>query len=99
MESYMTPEKSNSSRRDFLKTSSALAAGAAFAGTMAVPRAAHAGVSEKIRIGLVGCGNRGTDAAQNALNASPNNILVAVADAFADNATGKLAALKRNEES
>ena len=37
-----------------------------------------------MRIGLIGCGGRGTGAAENALNASPENVLVAVGDAFPD---------------
>ena len=89
----MSPDKANASRRDFLKTSAGLAAGATLAGTMAVPRAVHAGVSEKIRIGLVGCGGRGTGAAENALNASPDNVLVALADTFADYAETSLEAI------
>ena len=94
----MSPDKANASRRDFLKTSAGLAAGATLVGTMAVPRAVHAGVSEKIRIGLVGCGGRGTGAAQNALDASPDNVLVALADTFADYAQISLKKLKRQEE-
>jgi predicted dehydrogenase len=78
----MPTEKSDSTRRDFLKASTGLAVGATLVGTMAVPRSVHAGVNEKIRIGLVGCGGRGTSAAQNALNASHDNVLVAVADTF-----------------
>jgi predicted dehydrogenase len=37
-----------------------------------------------LRIGLVGCGGRGTGAAANALRADPNVKLVALADAFSD---------------
>ena len=80
----MSPDQANSSRRDFWKASGGLAVGATFVGAMAVPRAVHAGVSEKMRIGLIGCGGRGTGAAENALNASPDNVLVAVGDAFED---------------
>ena len=94
----MSPDQANSSRRDFLKASGGLAVGATFVGAMAVPRAVHAGVSEKMRIGLIGCGGRGTGAAENALNASPDNVLVAVADAFEDYAKTRLAALKRIDE-
>jgi predicted dehydrogenase len=85
----------NATRRDFLKTSTGLVAGATLAGTLAVPRAVHAGVSEKIRIGLIGCGNRGTGAAQNALAASPENLLVSIGDTFADFANGSLGQLRR----
>jgi predicted dehydrogenase len=94
----MTSQESNTSRRDFIKTSSGLAVGAALAGTTVAPRSVHAGVSEKMRVGLVGCGSRGTGAAQNALNASPDNILVAMADTFADRTASSLRELKRNDE-
>ncbi len=94
----MSQEKTSSTRRDFLKTSSGLAVGATLVGTMAVPRSVHAGVNEKLRIGLVGCGGRGTGAAQNALNAGPDNILVAVADTFADFAKSSVGALRREEK-
>ena len=56
----MWHESKNASRRDFLKTSTGLAVGGALAGTLAVPRAVHAGVSETIGVGLIGCGGRGT---------------------------------------
>jgi len=87
----------NATRRDFLKTSTGLAVGATLAGTLATPRGVHAGVSEKLRIGLVGCGGRGTGAAENALDASPDNVLVAVGDAFADFAQGSVDKLRRIE--
>jgi predicted dehydrogenase len=93
----MTQIGADSTRRSFLKSSTGLAAGATLLGTLAVPRAVHAGVSEKIRVGLVGCGGRGTSAAQNALNASPENVLVAVADAFPESAKSSLGALQRVE--
>ncbi|MCC7475074.1 MAG: Gfo/Idh/MocA family oxidoreductase [Pirellulales bacterium] len=94
----MPTPPATSSRREFFKTSSGLAFGATLLGTMAVPRAVHAGVSEKIRIGLIGCGGRGTGAAENALKASPENVLVAVGDAFADRAETCLRQLRRIEQ-
>ncbi len=45
------------SRRNFLKHS---ALGAAVASTMVVPRNAHAAGSDLLRIGLIGCGGRGS---------------------------------------
>jgi predicted dehydrogenase len=86
------------SRREFLKSSTGLAVGATLAGTFAIPRAVHAGTSETLRIGLIGCGGRGIGAAQNALHASPNNVLVAVGDAFEDFAQASLRKLSRFEE-
>lgn len=44
----------------------------------------HAAGSDILRLGLVGCGGRGTGAARQALTADPNTRLVAVADAFAE---------------
>jgi predicted dehydrogenase len=94
----MQGESNTSTRRDFLKTSTGLAMGATLAGTLAVPRAVHAGASETVRIGLIGCGQRGTGAAQNALHASPNNLLVAVGDAFADRAEASVKTVRRFKE-
>jgi predicted dehydrogenase len=72
------------SRREFLKTSSAVAlSGAALTSLMAVP-AVHAAGSEEIRVGLIGCGGRGTGAAINALRADKRNKLTVLADAFGD---------------
>lgn len=71
------------SRRDFL-TSSAALAGAAVAGSLSVSRSAHAAGSDILKIGMVGCGGRGTGAAANALTADENTKLVAMADAFSD---------------
>jgi predicted dehydrogenase len=94
----MWQESKNASRRDFLKKSTGLAVGATLAGTLAVPRAVHAGVSETLKIGLIGCGGRGTGAAQNALHANRDNVLTAVGDAFADFAESSLNKLHRFPE-
>jgi len=40
--------------------------------------------SEEIRVGLVGCGSRGTGAAEDCLKSAPGIRLVALADAFSD---------------
>ena len=93
----MWTNATNATRRDFLKTSTGLAVGVALAGTFAAPRAVHAGAKETLRVGLIGCGGRGTSAAQNALNASADNVLVAVGDAFADAAETSVRKLRRIE--
>ncbi|MHC4448323.1 MAG: Gfo/Idh/MocA family protein, partial [Planctomycetota bacterium] len=74
-------------RRDFLATSAAAAAGS-FAATHLVSRSAHAAGSDAIRVGLVGCGGRGTGAASNALDASDRVRLTALADVFGDRLNG-----------
>lgn len=83
-----------SSRRDFLKASSALMAGS-LAGGLALSRSAHAAGSDVLKVGLIGCGGRGTGAAANALTADPNTKLVAMSDAFEDRLQGSLNSLKK----
>ena len=79
-----------SSRRDFLKSTSALAAAGALTGSLAIGRSAHAAGSDLLKIGLVGCGDRGSGAAVNALGADKNCKLVAMADAFSDRVESSL---------
>jgi predicted dehydrogenase len=72
-------------RRQFVKfAGSAVAAGAVLTGGLPLARAAHNGVDETVKVGLVGCGGRGTAAAINARNADPEVKITALADAFAD---------------
>jgi predicted dehydrogenase len=78
------------SRRDFLLTSSAAAL------ATAVPRVFAAG-SDKIRVGLIGCGSRGTGAAMNCVIASPGVDIVALGDVFPDQVEKALRRLKDNK--
>jgi predicted dehydrogenase len=78
--SEQTPQPA--SRRDFLKTSAAVA-GATLASGLIVPHV-HAAGSDVLKVGLVGCGGRGTGAAMQALRADKNTKLVALGDAFTD---------------
>jgi predicted dehydrogenase len=91
----MTRPSIASDRREFLKTSSIAAATAVAA--LAMPRGVHAASSETLKIGLVGCGGRGSGAAAQALNADPNVKLWAMADAFEDKLESSLANLKKGE--
>ena len=70
------------SRRDFVKLS-AVTTGTAVLSAFATNRvmAATAG-SDRIRVGVVGCGGRGTGAAQNCREAAPGVEIVALADLF-----------------
>jgi myo-inositol 2-dehydrogenase/D-chiro-inositol 1-dehydrogenase len=81
------------SRRQFLKTSTAVIVGSALAPRW-VGRAAP-GSGETLRIGLIGCGGRGSGAAAQALAADKNNVLTAMADAFPDRVEKSLAGLKK----
>ena len=79
-------------RRDFLKT--AALAGLASAALPLAGRSVFAAGSDVLRIGLVGCGRRGTGAANDCLNSSPNVELVAMGDLFRDKLDGAFGSLK-----
>ncbi|MGE5194031.1 MAG: Gfo/Idh/MocA family protein, partial [Deltaproteobacteria bacterium] len=69
-------------RRDFLKSSSLAAVGAGVLGTLGSLPGAYAASDDTIKVGLIGCGGRGTGAASQALSTKGNVKLVAMADAF-----------------
>src|SRR5262245_37834705 len=71
------------SRRDFLKTSTAIVGGAV-AANFAIARTAHAAGGEQIKIALIGCGGRGTGAGHQALSTEGDVKLIAMADVFKD---------------
>ena len=76
-------DPSSPSRREFLKSTGAALSAGALAGA-AIP-AVHAAQDSTVQIALVGCGGRGTGAAQNALQVQNGPIkLVAMADVFED---------------
>ncbi len=82
----MTQKKNagQSSRRDFIKSSSMLVAGGAVGSSLSLARSAHAAGSDSMRVGLIGCGGRGRGAAVQALNASEGSRLTAMGDVFTD---------------
>jgi predicted dehydrogenase len=69
-------------RRDFLKASAL--AGTALAGNLSLLANVHAAGSDTIKVGLIGCGGRGTGASDNVLHSAPNVKLMAMGDAFKD---------------
>ena len=75
-------ESGGASRRDFLRTSSLL--GAAMAADVS-GSGVHAAGSGTIKVGLIGCGGRGTGAAVNAMAAGKDVKLVALGDMFREN--------------
>jgi myo-inositol 2-dehydrogenase/D-chiro-inositol 1-dehydrogenase len=72
-------------RRGFMKSSTTAAAGAALLSST-ISRTAHAAGDDQIRFVVVGCGGRGAGAADQIMNSKGNVKLVAVADAFQQNA-------------
>lgn len=83
-------------RRAFLKGSTAAVVGGSLAATLGAARMVHAASSDTLRVGLIGCGGRGSGAAQNAMRADENLKLTAVADAFEDRATSASQILARS---
>ena len=73
-------QQGESSRRDFLKTGTA-AAGAALA-TGLLSTGVYAAGSDEIKVGIIGCGDRGMGAADNVLHAAKGVTIVAACDAF-----------------
>jgi predicted dehydrogenase len=96
------------SRRNFVAASAGALAGAPLAcatgggsgGVLAqsADLAPHTAGNETIRVGLVGCGGRGTGAADEALRAEPNAVLVAMGDLFADRLASSLDHLQKSQD-
>ncbi|MHC4822693.1 MAG: Gfo/Idh/MocA family protein [Planctomycetota bacterium] len=78
-------------RRDFLKTT-----GAGLAAVPLLGRTAFAGGADTLRVGLVGCGGRGTGAAMQAIQADPGVVLWAMGDLFDDRLQSSLGGLSEN---
>src|SRR5437879_13144858 len=82
-------------RRDFLKKTSTAVAGGTLLGGLSLERSAFAAGSDTLRIALIGCGGRGSGAADQALSTSGGVKLVAMADVFEDHLHGSLGNLKK----
>jgi predicted dehydrogenase len=90
-------ETTYTSRRAFLKQSTTAMAGGLVTG-LSVAHSAYATGSDVIRVGLVGCGGRGTGAATQVLNADRGTRLVAMSDAFADRLQLSLQSMKKQKD-
>lgn len=91
----MNPESNSyTTRREFLKNTGRMAAASALAG-MVIPHV-HAAENNTIQLALIGCGGRGSGAADNALSVKNGPIkLVAMADVFDYRLKGSCEALSR----
>jgi len=79
-------ESNQPTRRNFLGTT--VVTGATVAAGLSMASSAFAEGSDKIKVGLIGCGGRGSGAAENVLNAAKGVEIVAVGDYFKDHAEG-----------
>lgn len=87
--------KTGTSRREFVKTSSALVAGgAALASGVNIAKAAHHAGDDEIKVAVIGCGGRGTQATVQALSTEGKVTLWAMADAFEGRLKGSLRRIK-----
>ncbi|MGA2532164.1 MAG: Gfo/Idh/MocA family oxidoreductase [Candidatus Aminicenantales bacterium] len=77
-------------RRDFIKTSAAASLAAAIPAGLGL----YAAGSDAIRVGVIGCGGRGTGATIDAVNSSPGVEILALFDPFQDRIDGSLKTLR-----
>jgi predicted dehydrogenase len=90
----MTEDNRTRNRREFLKDTGCVAAATSLAAAAATP--VHAAQDSTIQVALVGCGGRGTGAAQNALSVKNGPIkLVAMADVFENRLKSSYGSLSR----
>jgi predicted dehydrogenase len=82
-------------RREFIRGSSAAAVAASLAPYLVLTPRGFAANSDTLKVGLIGCGGRGTGAANQALNADKNVVLTALGDVFADQVRSSLSVLKK----
>src|SRR2546426_4378435 len=82
-------------RREFIKTSAAI--GGALAAPAILPGNLFAAENHNtLKIGLIGCGGRGSGAASQALNADRNVVLTAMGDVFEDHLKNSLQNLQKD---
>ncbi|MBI5758083.1 MAG: Gfo/Idh/MocA family oxidoreductase [Planctomycetales bacterium] len=99
LHSSAQPATVETSRRDFLKQTTAAALATGVASQFAIARGAFAAGDDTIKIGSIGCGGRGTGAIVQALSADKNIKLVAMGDAFQDRLENCLKGLQQSEVS
>ncbi|MCS7272915.1 MAG: Gfo/Idh/MocA family oxidoreductase [Fimbriimonadales bacterium] len=84
-------------RREFLKASAGIAVSSALA-SLPIEAFAHAYGSDRIRVGLIGCGGRGTGAAIDIIDADPSVELYAMGDVFEDRLNASLQVLEQERK-
>jgi predicted dehydrogenase len=91
MKKHAHTQDFSSSRRDFIKST----AGVSLAALTFDSSRVFAAGSDKLRVGLIGCGGRGTGAAKDCLESSENVEIVAMGDVFGERLDKSLAHLSR----
>jgi predicted dehydrogenase len=80
--------QTDSTRRDFI------AAGTLAAAASLLPDGAYAASTDEMKVGIIGCGGRGTGAGHDVLRAAPGVKIHALGDAFEDRLNGAKKALE-----
>jgi predicted dehydrogenase len=91
MENISKGQNSNINRRNFVNTPASIS----LAGIAAMASSSFAAGSDKLRVGLIGCGGRGTGAAMDCVNSSENVEIVAMGDIFKDHLDESLAKMSK----
>jgi predicted dehydrogenase len=84
----------SSSRRTFLLKSATGVAAVSAVAQVDLAGSAYVGAGDSLKVGLIGCGGRGTGAAEEALTADRGNALYAMADVFGDQIENSYSTLK-----
>jgi len=74
----------STNRRTFIRSTGAAVIGSTLALNLGFPVNALAGKKNTLKVGLIGCGGRGTGAAMQALTADPDVVITAMGDVFSD---------------
>ena len=86
----------NSTRRSFRRSAAAAATAASLTDALAAGRLPQGQDGAELRVGMIGCGGRGSGAIAQALSTKGATRLVAIADMFVDRLEGCLEALAEN---
>jgi len=92
MKKKKSEKRNRVSRRDFMKASAAVSLAALGSGHLT--NRVFAFSADKLRVGLIGCGGRGTGAARDCVRSSDNVEIIALGDLFQDRVDKSLNNLK-----
>src|SRR5687767_594580 len=84
---------SKTNRRFFLKSTGAAVIGSTLPFSIGLGKAQGGITANTLKVGLIGCGGRGTGAAVQALAADPDVVLTAMGDAFSDHLEASYASI------
>jgi myo-inositol 2-dehydrogenase/D-chiro-inositol 1-dehydrogenase len=87
-------DQAGANRRTFIRNSGIVLLGSTLASQAGIASPLFANKKSTIKVGLIGCGGRGTGAASQALKADPGVVITAMGDVFQDHLDASFNALK-----